>query len=316
MADHPNSKVVYLKRAQPFKHESMNSEVMQEQLSYTRRGLGSYFASKTSKLIGTGLNPKEGQILHPIFFNLSPSDKELRQNVDDWYIEINTDIPYGEMGRPFEIGLEESNEQPISETNVPIDIEQYMRYRHALKHPYVAASPELAAGNQLKLYFFEDPTKVQNLKLQEVQVKDEAFIDYQQAKDNMEKVLMLVSVLKGYLKPVKGKPKMNPKTASETELLIALRELADEHSREFHNAANDTKLKKRYFVDQLLEAGILRRAGTGTIQVVESGDAIGETINEAVEFLGLNSSSALLNSLKQQLRAEVREVKPVEEDSY
>ena len=303
------SKKIRIRRAQPFKHEQIDSEVMQEQLSFTKRGLGGYFASKGSKRSGTGLSSipsdkfgglSEEQFLMSKLLNIDPKGAEYYAKVDEYFMEINTLVPHGERGLELEIGLDD-NTQLVSAANTPFDIEEYIRYRHALKHPLCAASPEEAKGNQLYAYYMEDPEKVMENQMLDADIADKALIDYQTIKDKVDQMRWLVEVLKFELKPVKGKPKINSHIASKDELILACRELAVEKPAKFHTTANDANLKKRWFINSLIDGGFLKRVGSSTIQVVESGELLGENMNEVLINLWSSQNTVLLNQLKANL---------------
>lgn len=304
---HPNSKIVYLKRARPFIHESINSETMQEQLSYTKRSISSYFASPNSPKIGTGLTPAEEKILIPALLGIEVN-AQFYDKLTLFYTEIETKVPHGERGLELQVGLEISNNLPVTHVvkegdvvrqNLPINLMDYVRYRHAIAFPYTAPSPEAASGNPLVQYFIEDPTLVLAQKINETEIKDKAMADYQQVKSDMKRVKMLVTVMKPYIKKKPGKPLVNINNLGPDELILVLRELAIERPEKFHEFANDADLKKRYFIDELLGVGLIQRVGNSIIEK-STNTVMGDTVKEVVLFLWNAKEATRLQRLKSE----------------
>lgn len=301
------SKKIYIKRTKPFIHEHMNSEVMDEQMSYTKRSIGSYYESKTSTNSGSGLNPTEKKLLLPLILGVDIGP-DFFKKVNDFYIEIDTKIPYGKKGLELEIGLQDDTKS-LSMENLPLNIEEYIRYRHALGHPNVAASPEQAEGVPLNLiwFFVEDPTLVVKRKINAIDLLDRAMVDYQQIKSDPQKVKMIVTIMKNMIKKRAGFPVPNVDTMSADDQLLALRELATEQAERFHQYANDQNLKKAYFIDRLLTASILSKIGNAIVDN-DSNEKLGDSIKEVITNLWDGKNSSKLTGYKQKLEESNRTV--------
>lgn len=305
------SKKIYLKRRKPFIHEHMNSEIMEEQMSYTKRSLASFFESKTSTNSGSGLNPIEKKLLMPIVLGIDIGP-DFFKKVNDYYVEIDTKIPAGKKGLELEIGLLNDEKKlgerlyPESSTdlsiNLPLNIDDYLRYRHALAHPLCAASPEQAEGHSLHVIwcYLEDPGVVMKNKLGDIEVQDRAMISYQQIKGDISRVKMVVSLMKNMIPKKAGFPIPNVDTMNSDELLIALRELATVQPSRFYEYANDQSLKKRYFIDRLLSTGILVRIGNAIVDN-ETNNSLGDSIKEVLGYLWDGKNSGRLTYYKQKL---------------
>jgi len=300
-----NSKKIYLKRNRPFVHEQMMSEEVQEALSHSRRGIGSFFAGKHTTKKGTGLNDMETKILLPHVLDVTPEEPEFRRKVDSFYTEISTNVPF-KTGLELEIGLENSPEtieevktgkSKLSKANMPLNIDDYIKFRHAMAYPGTVISPTLAKGNQLAEYYFEDPTEVSTRELDELNTADQALNDYQRIKDSPDKVEMIVTLMRHWIPKKVGKPAVVVGLLTQTEKLIVLRELAQVQPAKFHEITNDETLKNKYIVDELISVNLLKRVGS-TIMLEETGDSIGESLKEAAAYLFSPKQTQLLNNLK------------------
>jgi hypothetical protein len=309
-------KIVYLKRATPFVHEAMNSEAMQEQLALSQRSIGSYLTSKTNKRPATGLTPAEESILLPILLEVSETNAiEYNKAKFDYFNDIVTKIPGGKVGLPLNIGLRdntkpvcskikvkqvtsEGTEVEIDVINLPDNIEQYIRYRHAINFPDTAKSTEEAIGNSLIQYYIEDPTRVIQNNFKELEIKDNAWTEYVKAKSDPDRVNMLLTVLKTYIRKQPGKPPLNINNLGLEERIIALRDLATNRPEKFYQFAIDKDLKKRYLIEECLAVNILTRIGNTFVDIEDNNSALGDTINDVVMNLWNPKETSRLNRLK------------------
>jgi len=312
------SKKIYIKRNRPFVHEQLRSTEAQEYLSYSKRGIGSYYASKNSSRQGTGLSDEEVKLLLPQILDIRPDDMEFRKKVAAFYIEINTPVPH-ERGTELEIGLELDNDKPVTDYiekeekdkegkpirvyNLPINIEDYVRYRHALKHPHCAPSPELAKGNQTVDYYIEDPEKVLVNQINTVDYADKALQMYQQIRNEPKKIKMILTLLQMELpRKSAGQPVIVEKLTDE-ERVLYVRQLAMNKAEKFLRVAEDKFLQQKYILNELISVNLLKRAGT-SILVTSSSEPLGINENDAVKNLFEDPAKApLLALLKEEFRA-------------
>lgn len=303
------SKLVYLKRAAPFIHEQMKSEAMQQQLALSHRSIGSYYQSSTNRKIATGLTPKEELLLIPILLGIDPANYiEYNKQKEAYYLDIVTKIPGGTKGRELNIGLIDdqkalgdqllNDEGKVIGINMPENIEDFCRWRHAIGFPHTAPSTEAATGNQLAWYYIEDPTKVLESQYHEVEVKDNALLEYAKVKDDPERVTMLLTVLKTYARKQSGKPPMNPANLGSKEKILALRDLAVTRPEKFYEMATDKDVKKRYFVEELLSTGIIGRIGNTFVDKGDNNAPLGDTVKDVIMNLNNPKETSRLNRLK------------------
>lgn len=311
------SKKVFIKRNRPFIHEQLKSAEAQEYLSYSKRSIGSYYANKNSQRKGTGLTDEEVKLLLPQILDIRPDDIEFRKKVDLFYQEINTPIPF-ERGLELEIGLEIDNKEAptyyietevidrdgknIRNLNMPINVDDYIKYRHALKHPHVASSPEEAKGNQTVDYYVEDPERVMEAKVNAADYADKALIMYQQIRNEPDKIKMILSLLRAEIpRKSPGQPVIVDKLTAE-ESVLAIRLLALNKPTIFLRVAEDKNLRKKYLLDELISVQLLKRAGS-SILVSSSGDPLGATDEDAIKNLFDDPAKApLLSSLKESYK--------------
>jgi len=315
------TKKKFIKRNRPFVHEQLKSVEAQEQLGLSRQGIGSYFVSSVSARKGTGLSEEEIILLLPQILSLQPTDPDFRKEVDRFYTEINTFISY-DRGREFEVGLSIDNDLPVTHFievtqgdkavkvyNMPIELEDYVRFRHAQSHPWTAGSPEDAKGNTTIHFYVEDPELVVKNKLSSSDLADKAITVYQQVKDDELKVKAILTVLSPFIKKKRPGEVFVADNLPFGEQIIHLRELAISKPKSFYDAATDESLAEKYRIIELIRTGLLMRAGT-SILVTESKELLGVGEEAAATALFKNPANAqTLQMLKHQYDSRRREEK-------
>lgn len=311
------SKKVFIKSTRPFIHEQIRTEAAIEQLKNSKKGLGSYFANRNSTRQGSGLLEDEIKLLLPLILDIPATDLEFRKKVNLYYADINTVIPY-EKGLEVEIGLELDNEKSVNyieeevlevegkptrivkKYNTPINVEDYIRYRHALKHPYCAGSPDEAKGNSLMHFYVEDPEQTTKARLLENEMKDKANNLYQEVKSDPRRVKMILTVLRFDVPKKQGEvgSSVNVRAMSEDDRVLRLRTLAEAKPDLFYKAGTDKILKEKYLTDELITVGLLKKVGQSVL-VSDTLEVLGNTVEEAVIALFQdNRNSGLLSTLK------------------
>ncbi len=279
-----NSKVVKLCRVIPFSQES--NQDLTDFYSQATRGLGSYFP-KGSKKAGTGLTFSEERLLMPDLLNLPSDDREFRKQLELYFVEITTKVPH--EGLPLEIGLID-NKKPLSDSNLPISIEDYVRYKHAISHPQTAPSKETAVGNQLINFYILDETKTAILEKEENDIRDQALVEYISIKGNEEKVDMVLTNLG-----------IDTRELDHNKLVLKLKEYIENkeinNSTNFINALKNPKLTTTYRLRKLIQANVLKLVGN-VIVITESGAKIGNNMEQAVLWFEDASNSGVVGTLR------------------
>lgn len=290
---HKNSRIVYIRRLPQF-HSAARKE-LEEYFNESQRGYGSYFAPGSVRT-ATGLTPTEEDLLMPYVLDIPKEDRDFRKSVTAYFENINVKVPgrvgqnYEQEGLKLEIGLETSNEQPVSKDNLPISIKDYLIYRHGIGHPWVAASEEDGRGNQLKQYFVFDPKLVSRANVQKNDQRDEALKNYLTIKDNARQVQMYLTLLG-----------VNPSTIRKGEETIKLRERVDANPEAFTKLYNDKDKEMKYIIEDMVYRGILERVGQ-RILIRDGGEEIGRDTREAVLYLSDSRNSKTYQVLKARLK--------------
>lgn len=265
---HPNSRKVYFRRCPLTVHESDPN--LKEYFAGAHRTIDSYWSQKSVRP-GTGLTLAEEDLLMPRILDLHKEDREYRKKSTEYFHAITTKVPDG-TGVELEIGLLKSNDEPLSEDNLPINPVDYVKYRHGISHPWVAMSLEESKGNKLKKFYLYDPNQVKKNTVSSTDLKDMAMTAYLQVRQDPVKVnqyLMLLGVMP---------------YAHEGQEVLKLRELAETKPRDFLLVHKDPQKNAKFLLAEMIAAKAVEEVGTRII-ITQSKEQIGATRKEALAYL-------------------------------
>lgn len=285
---HPNSKTITIFRAGSTLSRAQGTEV-DDFFSENKISVGSYFDSVNSQKVGTGLSFEEEKLLLPHILNVEPSDKDFRMLVANFYSEILTPIPHG-RGQELEVGLESNNDKPVGKDNMPIKIMDYIRYRHALGHPWMAPTKEVADGDQTKQYYIFDKARLQKKAREKGISFDAAMEIYLQVKKEPE-VIDQMLVLLG----------TDPRTFTGTnagELKAeSLRDKISEHPERFIEVYKKGDLDIRAWLAGMINTKVLKEVGARIIDA-ETDKLIGNNLEEAIYYFKDEENEQTVSALK------------------
>lgn len=293
------SKIVFIHRQLTFSQMSHTDSDVLDWFNQSFKALTPYWKGK---IVGTGLTTSEQRLLMPYLHGVEAEDKEFRKRTELYFNEILTRVP--PIGLKLEIGLEDDS-LPVSIDNMPLNIQDFVVFRHAIGHPAVAMSQVEASRNPIKHFYVVDPAQVQNTGLELNKLEDSALTAYFKYKDDEVKIDQILTLLGINIKKMTFNEKVIAfkKVASKTDgknEIIQKQEL-----QKFIDLCEDQDLMIKYLIQEMVGAQVLERSGT-TIFVKESGDAIGASLKEAVAFLKNPKNSRTYNMLRAQYENLVR----------
>jgi hypothetical protein len=257
---HPNSKIVAIMRCPSYLDAVQTGA--KEFMSLSRQSVGSYWKSVSAQIVGSGLTYDEQELLMPHLIDTEPTDRDFRKKCKEFFEGLITNIPHG-LGRDFEVGLTGDNKKPVGAkveidgvkiTNLPIDMMDFVRFRHAKDHPLTAASKDLATGDSLKLFYVYDPEIEETSKVATTLLQDTALQTYLTIKDDAAKVSQLLTLLGTDPRDFSG---INAPAQRQQRL----KELATENPAEFEKVYKIDNFELRFKIKSLINVGIFKTVG-------------------------------------------------------
>ena len=284
-----NSKQITIYRSGSFLSVAQGKDI-KDFFSDSNRSVGAYFESSSSKRIGTGLSFDEEKLLLPLLLEVPADHIDFRKKLSEFYCDMDTKVPY-DTGRTLEIGLEKSNTDNVSSGNMPINIMDYIRYRHAIKHPAVAPNREESTGNGLKDFYIFDKTEVGKKSSKLLEDKDKAMVIYQEVKEDSTKVRQALALLS-----------INPdKLDSDGDRKEALRAASEKDPLKFIKVMGDKDFEITFWLKSMVDAGVLKIMHKKYFDT-ETDKMIGNDEEEATYYFKDDTNSDHIGTLKARLQ--------------
>jgi hypothetical protein len=285
---HPNSYEVKVKRLVPFNHEAQDQQ--QEWFKNTSRAIGSYFQGGGSKKVATGLSVLEVDELMPMLVNAENTDKDFRRLVENYFIEINTKVPH--EGLTLEVGKKIDNNKPIlfkdedgkMVKNFPIDVEDYIKYKHAIGAPNVKPTEAEGKSDPTAWFYVIDENKEVTQAAKTQSAIDAALGHYLNIKDDERKVAMYLTLLGEVVKDI------NPNLRAST-----LKQHAETNPGRFVETVTDDNATLKYQINRLVTSGIVNKEGT---RYLFEGTQLASSLLDFVEYMKDAANSETVGILK------------------
>lgn len=291
-----STRTVTIFRAQSFLGQAQVG--LDDYYALSNKDIGSFWDSKGMSKIGSGLDWKEIEILLPLVIDSEFTDKDFKTKVKEFYTDIVTKVPHKE-GAVLNIGLLD-NDKSLSKDNLPLIPMDYLRWKHALRHPWVAPSRKDSDGNQLKTFYVYDPeaNKLANTSAREQ--KEKAMEQYLiLTKENVDRIDDVLAVLKEDPRGFKDK----------NEKLDYLESLVNSVSPEtvkgFLDVVTDKKIPLKGLLAKLVHTNVLKMVGSRYL-IVETDAIFADGEEEAVLELADEKNASLLTVFKAQLQEKMK----------
>lgn len=303
MDKHPNSKTITIFRSGSFLSRAQGKDV-EHHFESAKVSVGSYYEGQYSQKVASGLTFAEEAILLPSIIDAEPTDRQFRERVKAFFVDIDTKVPFG-TGITLEIGLTLDNNAPISlnrekpeKSNLPINLMEYIRYRHAMGHPYMAKTKDEADSNPLKQYYIFDKETIISKNSKKNTEKDAAIQIYLTVKQDMDKVDMMLTLLGKDPREFTGKEKDDLKVE-------ALRDLGETEPAKFIETYKEAELEIRYWIKTMVNVNVLKIMGQKYFDA-ETNKLIGNSLEETIYFFKDDANSEEVVMLKARMQESVK----------
>ena len=303
---HPNSRTITIFRAGSYLTRAQGPEV-QQILNLASVSVGSYFEGHGSTAIATGLSFSEQDLLMPFLVDCAADRSEFRKLVTEYFANLDTKI-LPDTGTVLEIGLEKDNDKPLSRdtknpenSNMPLNISDFVRYRVAKGHPFMAQNREEAEGNPNKQYYIFDKSATQKKNTSKIKERDAAMQIYLQIKGDENKVDSMLTLFGTDPREYSGVNAMDNKVEK-------LRELSEEDPKKFTETYNAGELEARYWIKTMVNTGVFKLLN-GKYYDADSNKLLCNTDEEMIAWFIDEDNSETVVLLKARMQEQLK--KPI-----
>ena len=254
----------------------------------TRYGIPAEMKGETIKNLGS-YNDRNGNTARALSYaeedkwmseivNLKNTDPGFRAAVTTYY--KNLTIKPGFVGKELEIGEDEAGN--------PLNLEDWIKYKFAKGHPWMAKNLKECEGTEHLQFYFEDPEADKAVKGAKLETTTSAFVAFAQLTEDVEKMDWV-------LRTVLGK---YPELGSLSELItlkdkdkkLKINEVIEKDPQYFLDVMSDKDLVYKAEIASMVDAGVITKEGNKYLNSSESLGSIEGTIawmkdpNNSVEY--------------------------------
>lgn len=247
--------------------------------------VGSYL-TKTGA-VGTGLSFEEIKRIMPGVIAMEPTDPKFRSEVDKYFNNMMIPIPY--EGRQLEIGLDE-------ETNLPINIVDWLRYKFVQNHPQVSTNKKDADASQTKIYYLEDEEADSERMSENIIYKTKATIEFAKLVEDKVKFDWVLRELSFKYPEIGSISKVISLKPNDKNII--LNKAMEKDYKKFLEIVNDDDIKYKAEIASFIDAKIVDKVGN---QFVYGSEPLGE-LDHFIAYLKNPNNSETYATMLAKLR--------------
>lgn len=292
-------KIVEVHRYQALAEMAQSDPEVKAWFGMAFKGIGPYFKERTT---ATGLSFEEQKLLLPEIFGIEPTDKDFRKVVNQKYDEFITKIP--QEGIKLQVSLMDDT-KPLSADNMPYNVMDYIKLKHIIGHPEVAKDRNEAEKLFGKRFYLVDPDQATSQAVNVNNLEDKAMVIYMKHKDDKIKTDQILTMLGVGIRGMKHEDKVLKLKSFSSKNSKMNESEQKEAFEQFIKIAEDKNLEFKYLIEEMIGAQYLSKVGTN-ILLKESGEKIGDNLEDAVLYYKNPKNSRELNLLKAQYLQKVK----------
>lgn len=270
---------------------------------YKRHGFAKQLASESVSIIGSymtktgqsgcGLTLEEKKKWMPLILAIDNKDIAFLKEVNKYFDTLSINVPYEG------INLEDK----LDETGEPINLEEYIKYRFIMGHPYVAKDQHAAESDEKKLFYIEDAEAELQVKSKKIGRSTKAYIELGKLIENEIKTDWILRALSVKHTSIGSIDKIASMKKQEKEIILD--EIIKKDPEFFIELTLDDTLEYKAEIASMVEAGVLQRVGNDYINGTQN---LGN-INATIAFFKNPNESEKVIILKAKLKQYGKELK-------
>lgn len=235
------SRKIKLKRKENFRY-GVPAEFLRERVI----DVGSYYSGQGP---ARALTYEQENLWMPMLINLDAKDPGFRTAITNYYKNLSIKIDVN--GMQLEIGLDENG--------TPYNLEDYIKYLIAKKHPWMALNKEQCYSSEHLQFYFEDIAAEEEKQSKNLENSTKAYVEFAKLAEEEDKLdWVLRTVISKY--PQVGIFSEIVKLKLEKKKL-KLSQVIEKDPEYFLEAVNDKDLIYKAEITSMVDAGVLTKEG-------------------------------------------------------
>lgn len=202
----------------------------------------------------------------PEIVGLKVTDPGFRSAVTHWY--KNLTIKVKPEGVDLEIGLDAGGN--------PFNMEDYLKYKFALGHPWMAKTKEECMGAEHLQFYFEDPEAENISKGAKLEVTAKAYVEFAKLDEDEDKMDWVIRTVLSKFPELGALSTLTKLDTAKKKLKIA--EVIQKDPEYFLEVMSDKDLIYKAEIASMVEAGVLNKEGNKYLNGTENLGSLEGTI--------------------------------------
>jgi hypothetical protein len=219
---------------------------------------------------------------------LDETDKTIGKVMREWWAELRILVDH--EGTELQVGMIDGE---------PVNIEDYLKYRFALRHPQVAESRELMVIDSRKMFYLYDYDQEVGKDNAKGAVKRKAMVELDrimQVRRDMDRVMRVMGELR-------------PENLSTQQAQNRLQLLVENEPQKFLSIITDKNFDNRSVLTEMLQYEVLRKIGNAYYY---QDQILGDNEEETILYLKNPANNSVLVTLKARMNALNRSIESME----
>lgn len=226
-----------------------------------------------------GVSSDLEKLLLPLINDIPVSADEFRKEARQFWYTLSLKVP--SEGAVLNIS--------VGEDRMPVEPKDYIIYKWALTHPFVAKTKEEMVSSGKKRFYIHDPERETHAENDKVKAKAKAMKEFVKVIDDEAKMDRVLRVL----------GKSNPAKMSKEVKENTLHKLLESNPDRFYEVATDESLAVKDFIAEAISYEILRKSGNSYFYMEE---VVGDNLEETVDYFKNKKNSSTVNDIKAKLK--------------
>lgn len=233
-----------------------------------------------------GVDGAEEKELLSRLLGIDKDDDAIFKAMREFWLNLRVKIPSEGVVLNITTSTETVNGKKVE---MPVNINDYLIYKWALRHKYVAKNYEELEKNSHKQFYIYDPN-VEELRVNKsYKIRQKAYTEIAKIGDDFDKLRMVLSILEDTdISPLSDKQvdnKIGEYLESDPAKVMAI--------------ATDKNIEMKALIAELVSNDILNKIGNQLYFIEQK---LGDTTDEAVLFLRDKKNSEIFTLLKAKLK--------------
>lgn len=239
------------------------------------------------------LKPEEERELLPRLIGVDSDSRDWERKIREFWAEFTIDVPSG--GVVLNITIDSDRTTAAFPKGMPVNIEDYIAFRFAKVHRYVAESEKEMRANPTQGFYIFDPEKEDRAVNTIVKQRKQASGEFWKLTKDVESDEEAASKMRRVFRILTG---VNPSRMTNIQIENRLDTYVQNNPKRFYEVVTDRNLDTRALIDEMIETSVLRRQGN---HILYADDVIGHTTEEAILFFQDKKNSQTITMLEANL---------------